>query len=410
MGIYTLGVRIFVWLLSLFSRWKPSWRKFYQSRKDTEKSLLSIPEKKSSKRVWMHCASLGEYEQGKPIFQQIRNHFPDCELFLTFFSSSGYESCHKDPLLDGVFYLPFDLPKPVAFFLDSLQPDLAIFVKYDVWPLVILKAKSRGIPLYLVSALVKERAWYLRSYALILHKAYRAFDHIFTQDMASLLLLQKSGFASVSVAGDTRIDRVLSLREQAWSLPKLEEWIGNRPLFILGSTHAGKDDEMTVKCIEILRSRGEDWRFLVFPHHVDPFRVEALQKLLGGEVALYSQSLWEGDLLLVDAMGLLSKTYRWARGAYIGGAFEGSAHNLLEPGVYGIPLICGPKPGHFAEVKKFLSSQILHAVAGAEELEAVLPEILEKGAHCQRELNHFFEKESGGTLRVFDRLKPYLGL
>jgi 3-deoxy-D-manno-octulosonic-acid transferase len=408
MGIYTLGVRIFVWLLSLFSTWQPALRRFYQGRIDAEKALLSVPEKKGAKRVWMHCASLGEYEQGKPILQKIRDQVPECELFLTFFSPSGYEPCHKDPLLDGVFYLPFDLPKPVALFLNKVQPDLAIFVKYDVWPLVVLKAKSKGIPLFLVAALVKERAWYLRSYASILHKAYRAFDHIFTQDEGSVSLLQMAGFASVSVAGDPRIDRVLSLREQAWSLPKLEEWIGNRPLFILGSTHAGKDDEMTVKCIEILRSRGEDWRFLVFPHHVDSSRVGALQKLLGGEVALYSQSLWEGDLLLVDAMGLLSRTYRWAQGAYIGGAFEGSAHNLLEPGVYGIPLICGPRPGHFAEVKKFLSSQVLHAVAGAEELELVLPEILEKAAHCQRELNHFFEKESGGTLKVFHRLKPYL--
>jgi 3-deoxy-D-manno-octulosonic-acid transferase len=381
-----------------------------QGRKNSQLAILQLPDKKDKRRIWMHCSSLGEYEQGKPLFQKLKEKYKDCELILTFFSPSGYEHCKNDPLPDFVFYLPFDLPEPVNTFLDKVQPDLGIFVKYDVWPLVILQAKSRGIPLFLIAAIAVENAMYLKPYSFLLHRAYKAFDHIFTQDHPSQILFEKYGFSSVSTAGDTRIDRVLSLKEQEWELPRLNNWLSKGPVFVFGSTHVGKDDEITLRVIEILRERAENWRFLVFPHHVEDTRLQELKRLLGRETPLFSQDHWDGDTLIVNTIGLLSKTYRWAQCAYIGGAFEGSVHNLLEPGVYGLPMLCGPSPGNFNEVKIFLSLGVLFLTRGKEDLEELMPQILAKKEECKNHLHDFFEIGSGGSEKILEKISLYFPL
>ncbi len=407
-GLWHVAILIFH-LIALF---KPKFASWLKGREASKIILRNYQADKEKYTVWLHSSSLGEYEQGKPILQELRKNYPHINIVVTFFSASGYDIIIKDKLPDVVLYLPFDTISSSHDFLDKIRPDLAIFVKYDVWPNVVLEAKKRRVKLLLIAALIKEKSFYLKDSSMFFKQAYLAFDKIYVQNQQSIKLLQTHGFKSLSIAGDPRVDRVMGIAKQEFSNEKLEQWIGGKRVFTFGSNHSGEDDELTRNIIlKINEEFPGEFKFLIFPHHIHAKRVEELREVLDMPCAIYTE---EGkniskQIMIVNTIGMLSLSYRYAEMVYIGGGFDGAVHNLLEPAAYYVPLFSGPGMGNFLESVLFRESGIMHVFTAVGEADLFsFKEYLGKRSQIEDQIKLFFSEASGGTKIISRDIYEYL--
>lgn len=300
--------------------------------------------------IWMHCSSLGEFEQGRPVLEAVRQAYPDAWMLLTFFSPSGYDRQRHFPSVDAVTYLPRDTPGAVRRFLDRVQPDFVLWVKYDFWFECWRQLHRRGIPVYLIAARFRSEQWLFRNGAGPFLHMIRQAVAVAVQDEASRVLLEAHGFTEVAVAGDPRIDRVLAIRSGDSALARLEVFAGQSPVLVAGSVW-----DADVALLAALRERGglRGWKWLLAPHDLAEARVQRFQQRMGAGVVRYSQWQEEGaeapEVLILDNIGMLNQAYRLGAAAYVGGGFGRSVHNLLEPAVYGIPVLFGPAHHKFPE-------------------------------------------------------------
>lgn len=309
--------------------------------------------------VWMHCASLGEFEQGRPLLEALRTQYPSCKLLLTFFSPSGYEIRKNYPGADWVFYLPMDGPHNARRFLEIVQPSLVIFVKYEFWFYYLKKVKYRNIPLILVSALFWEKMSFFKWYGAMQRKMLSRFDQLFVQDVNSQKLLQNIGLGPITtISGDTRFDRVSAIARQAASVPVVEQFTAHRPALIAGSTWP--EDEILLHQVW-QQMDNADLRLVIAPHDISENRINAIEKLFPQSIR-YSATLKNGlpasdvPVLIIDNIGLLSSIYRYGMACYIGGGFGKGIHNTLEAAVYGKPLLFGPVFHKFKEAKDLIAA------------------------------------------------------
>lgn len=309
--------------------------------------------------VWMHCASLGEFEQGRPLLEALRTQYPSCKLLLTFFSPSGYEIRKNYPGADWVFYLPMDGPHNARRFLEIVQPSLVIFVKYEFWFYYLKKVKYRNIPLILVSALFWEKMSFFKWYGAMQRKMLSRFDQLFVQDVNSQKLLQNIGLGPITtISGDTRFDRVSAIARQAASVPVVEQFTAHRPALIAGSTWP--EDEILLHQVW-QQMDNADLRLVIAPHDISENRINAIEKLFPQSIR-YSATLKKGlsasdvPVLIIDNIGLLSSIYRYGMACYIGGGFGKGIHNTLEAAVYGKPLLFGPVFHKFKEAKDLIAA------------------------------------------------------
>lgn len=299
--------------------------------------------------AWFHCASLGEFEQGRPLIEAFREHHPGHKIVLTFFSSSGYEIRRNYALADYIAYLPFDLPWSAKSWAQALRPDYVFFVKYEYWANVLREVKQTGAKLYLIAAIFKPEQIFFKSYGGFFRKILRGFDALFVQNEESAKLLAKLGLSSVYVTGDTRFDRVITIAKQAKKLDFMERFAQGLPVFVAGSTWP-KDENLLA---EVLNTQPA-MKLVLVPHEISEEGVQRLIRLFPSRKALRYTHL-EGndpaqfDLLVIDTVGLLSSVYRYGRYAYIGGGFGVGIHNTLEAAVYGIPVFFGPNYQRFQE-------------------------------------------------------------
>ncbi|UII77040.1 3-deoxy-D-manno-octulosonic acid transferase [Flagellimonas sp. HMM57] len=324
------------------------------------------------KYIWMHVASLGEYEQGLPILERIKSKYPSHKIALTFFSPSGYEVKKNTKVADIVIYLPMDTLYNAKRFLDSVNPEIALFIKYEIWPNYLFELKKRAIPTLLVSAIFSKRQIFFKAYGGFMRKSLESFSHFFVQNESSKQLLTSLNFENVSVGGDTRFDRVSEILKQDNVLDFMRDFKKNDFCFVAGSTWP-EDEEIL---IDFINSSGKTIKYVIAPHTIKPSHIEKIQANLSKKSICYSsigqENLSDYEVLIIDTIGLLTKIYSYADVAYVGGAFATGLHNTLEPAVYGIPVIIGPNYSGFREAEDLVDRGGIHVITDNTSFESLM--------------------------------------
>ena len=386
-------------------------KKIQQGQKGRSESLLILKQRLSSsdKVIWLHCASLGEYEQGLPVFQALKKQWKNHKFVMTFFSPSGYEIRKNNSIADIVVYLPLDQKKVVKTFLDITHPELVVFVKYDLWPNYLLELKRRAIKTVLISALFRPSQPYFKLYGLWFKKLLFIFDHIFTQDTASKVLLNSIGFNAVTVSGDTRFDRVGNQLKTDNTLDFIAAFKNNKICVVAGSTWP--EDETLL--INYINSSTQNTKFVIAPHNIDLNQIESMIKRLEKPFVRYSnyttETLEDKSVFIVDTIGLLTKIYSYADIAYVGGAMGTSGlHNTLEAATFGLPIVIGKRYQKFPEAKAMLSNGGLMSIRNFESLESSLNMLIndsKKRMESGQKNKAYIEDNQGATTIVITELK-----
>lgn len=345
--LYSFAISLYVLLVRIASLRSEKAKRWLQGRKNWEVHLRN--NRPTQKQIlWMHCASLGEFEQGRPILEQVKKEFPDVGIVLTFFSPSGFEVRKNYSGADLVMYLPADTLGNARKFLSILKPNLAVFVKYEFWAGYLSELMRLSIPGVLVAARFRQNQFLFSPLGGWLRSKLKAFQTIHVQDQSSLECLQKAGFSDVILSGDTRYDRVFANAENPAPQPKIEAWITGRKTLVAGSSWPSEEEL-------ILPWEHSDWALIVVPHEIGAAHLEEIEARCQGKSLRYSELNQEPDqtssILIVDTVGMLMSIYRLADLAFVGGGFRGSLHNILEPAAMGIPVIYGPNTKKFPEGK-----------------------------------------------------------
>lgn len=367
MWLYNFGLLLYVWAIRLVA---PRHRKAHlwlEGRKDLFRRMRESIDP-TARIVWIHVASLGEFEQGRPIIEQIRKTHPEYKILLTFFSPSGYEIRKDYKGADYIFYLPIDTPRNARRFLDAAHPEVAIFVKYEYWLNLLRELRRRKTRTYVVSAIFRRNSVFFRPYGGMWRQALESFDVMFVQNEESKKLLATIGFDNVLVAGDTRFDRVAQIARAAKHVDVVERFKGDGRLFVAGSTW-GPDEELLIQ----LMNDNPDVKFLIAPHEMDETRIARLIEETRGGALRYTQctsrtGYGTRQLLILDTVGLLSSVYAYATWSYIGGGFGVGIHNTLEAATFGLPIAFGPNYQKFKEARDLVTLGAARSVSSYEEL------------------------------------------
>jgi 3-deoxy-D-manno-octulosonic-acid transferase len=401
--LYTLSVHI----ASLFKTKAKLW---VNGRKNWKQNLEnSVAKFGGEPRVWIHCASLGEFEQARPIIEGIKKTFPSYRIVLSFFSPSGFEPQKNYEYADLVVYLPADTRSNAAAFIDRLRPKAVIFIKYEFWLNYLFELDRKKIPVYLASAVIKPHQPFFKWYGGNFRRALKTYRKILVQDPASLQLLQSLNVNSGVVCGDTRTDRVLAIKEHSLPLHEIRNLIGESKNLIAGSSWE-KDEEILIRVYPQLKKQFPLLKLVLVPHETDQKNIDRLcgdLEKAGLSYSLYT-SIKEGkDILVINTIGLLSSIYKFGDIAYVGGGFNSGIHNILEPAVYGLPLIFGPNH------KKFNEAADLLRIGGAVEInseEALLktienylknPVAFEKAAKASEQ---YVNANKGAARKIIEQL------
>ena len=334
--------------------------------------------KPTDKTLWFHAASLGEYEQAVPVIEKAKEQFPNHKIVVTFFSPSGYEVKKNSRLADVITYMPLDTPKNVQKFLDLVNPEVAMFIKYEFWPNFLLELKKRNIPTILVSGVFRKDQIFFKNYGKWMRSYLKTFDHFFVQNNESRDLLNSVGFKNVTVSGDTRFDRVSNQLKQDNYLDFIESFKDDKICLVAGSSWP-EDEELM---IGFINQASERVKFIIAPHTMKPERIKKLKNSLSVETVLFSEKegkdLSKFQVLIVDTIGLLSRIYSTADIAYVGGAAgDTGLHNILEPATFGIPVIIGENFEKFPEAFELQKKGGLFSVRDKEEFSEVMHHLIQ---------------------------------
>ena len=373
--LYNFGIYTYKQLVNIASFRNLKARKMKQGHKEIFHYLAQNADPEGG-YIWIHASSLGEFEQGRPIIEAIKAHYPEQKIAITFFSPSGYEVRKNYSKADLICYLPFDLPNNVNRFLNILKPKQAIFIKYEFWGNYLNALAKRNIPTYIISAIFRPSQIFFRPYGGYFRKILQNFEHLYVQDENSKKLLKDIGITKVSVTGDTRFDRVLEIRSQAKELPLIEQFSKEKFTLIAGSSWP-KDEEIFIDYF----NRHSEMKLIIAPHEIHEEHIQFILSRLNRTTIRYTQAdeknIQKADCIIIDCFGLLSSIYRYGEIAYIGGGFGVGIHNTLEAAVYGIPVIFGPKYQKFQEAVQLLEAKGGFSIKSYEELKALLDRMLE---------------------------------
>jgi len=370
--LYDIALGLYGLLLRLLAPFVPKAAAWVAGRRGLLAHIARTIGDDPAPRVWFHCASLGEFEQGRPLLEAHRRAYPGTKLVLTFFSPSGYEIRRDWPGADYIFYLPMDTRGNAQAFLDVVQPRLVVFVKYEFWYHFLSETHRRGIPAIVVSAIFRADQVFFKPWGRFFRQILTRFAHIFTQNEASAVLLRNSGLARVSVAGDTRFDTVVATAlAAARSLPLVDAFVADgAPVLVVGSSWP---EDLPILLPLLSRYHGQ-LRVLLAPHEVTEANLRLVETTFAGQVQRYSQAdagtVAQARVLLFDNVGLLSQLYRFGEYSYVGGAFGKGLHNTLEAAAFGLPLFFGPTYAKFQEAVELVALKCAFPVQNAAELEA----------------------------------------
>lgn len=395
-------------IVALFSK---KIKLFVDGRKDVV-HILGKNISTSDKTIWFHCASLGEFEQGVPIMEEMKKAKPDHKIIVSFFSPSGYEIKKNTHLADVVVYLPIDTPLNAKRFIDAIHPSLSIFVKYEFWPNYLLQLKKKNIPTLLVSGVFRDNQIFFKPYGGFMRKALKSFNHFFLQEENSVKLLNSIGFKNTTLSGDTRFDRVSHQIEMNNTLKFAKEFKGDSLCIVCGSTWP--EDEAVL--LDYINSAPRNVKFIIAPHKIEQSKIEAFtEKLYKQKVILHSQkddvNLAEYSVLIIDCIGLLTKLYSYADIAYVGGAMGRTGlHNILEPATFGVPIIIGKNYHEFPEAIRLRNLAGLFSISNPLELSDVLTKLVSDANYRKKTgmiSGHFVNSNTGATKKVLDYIAKH---
>ena len=380
---------------------------FVQGRKEVWKRLDSIP--KDAKVVWMHCASLGEYEQGLPVLQGLKATNPDYFYLVTFFSPSGYEVRNAHGVADLTTYLPWDTKKEVRRFISRVNPKMALFVKYEFWPNMIAELHNVNVPLYLIAGQFRAQQAFFKPWGSSYLKLLKEFKHLFVQNEQSLRLLHQIGISQVSISGDTRYDRVGATKTP---LPFMETFVGNRKCIVAGSTWP--EDEAVL--FDAIEQTPNDWCWLIAPHEINEEKIKVLMPKLPQGSLRYTQTneseRQDYQVLVLDTVGILSRCYAYGSIAYVGGGMGTSGlHNILEPASEGIPIVIGKNYQKFPEAKALIKLGGVISISAADDFKKQLTELMQNDAlrtEKGKENAVFVRQNQGATQKTLSLLNQTL--
>lgn len=372
--LYTFFIHLYAfaaWVASPFSLKARQWR---QGRKLTF-SLLEEKCKGKDNIIWIHSASLGEFEQGKPLMERIKKENPNAFILLTFFSPSGYEIKKNEPLADVVAYLPSDTLRNARRFVNVVHPQSAIFVKYEYWFNYMNELYLHHIPFYYISAIYRPSQHFFKWYGGWFVSQLKKCTHFFVQNASSEKLLRSVGIDQVTVAGDTRFDRVYAIAHQDYSLDFVERFKGDCKLLVAGSSW--EPDEHLL--LQVFNHIKDTYKLILAPHMIDSSHIAMIKSLFANYNVMCYSELCQRDVadcqvLVIDTIGILSKIYKYSDLSYVGGAFGKGLHNILEAGVFGVPLFFGPKYDKFNEAVELVKRGGAFSLRSAEEMIAVIDE------------------------------------
>lgn len=422
--LYNLGIKAYRAAVSIAALWNDKARKWADGRKNIFENIQQTLPGKTKKRLWMHVASLGEFEQGLPVIEKFNR--DEWEIITTFFSPSGYEYRKTHRAVDAAFYLPVDTAGNAVKFLDIVQPDLVIFVKYDFWYYYLTETKKRNIPLYLISALFREKQPFFRGSGLH-REMLLCFNHIFTQDENSVQLLKRHGYNHATQAGDTRCDRVLQNALAPKKFPVIEKFVGYGAEPPFGSAQGDSRGTSTSKNILVA---GSSWpeeealladvyggfnnnlKLIIAPHTINDAHVSEIEKRFDGyKVARYSrlteETAGQYDIVIIDNIGMLSSLYQYGDVAMIGGAFRKGLHNILEAAVFEIPVLYGPPVNKYPEGRRLVAAGGGFIVNNKEELKNLLLDFFnqpEKRTAAGKKAKAFIDENAGAAGRIYSSI------
>ena len=401
MLLYNAAIALYdlaVYLLFPFSR-KPRkmvkghWVVYDQLRQQREED---------AEYIWFHAASLGEFEQGRPMIEEIRRRHPDKKILLTFFSPSGYEVRKHYEGADVVCYLPFDKPRNVRKFLDLARPSMAFFIKYEFWKNYLDELRRRGIPTYSVSSVFRKDQVFFKWYGGLYRKVLHDFTCLYVQNELSRRYLGRIGVTDVKIVGDTRFDRVLEIMHRAKDLPIVEAFRGDGPVLVAGSSWQ-PDEELFIRYF----NEHPGMKLIIAPHVIDDLHLVDIINRLKRPYVRYSKATPDkavkADCLIVDCYGLLSSIYRYGTISYIGGGFGVGIHNTLEAAVYGMPVVFGPKFQKFVEAKELIEVGGAYTISDYTGLETLLDRFISDKAFLDKTgdaAGHYVMSRAGATEKI----------
>ena len=409
--LYTAAIQLYALTVSAVAPFHKKARLMRAGQAQTTAILREKMDRKA-KYIWFHASSLGEFEQGRPMIEQIRKVHPEYKILLTFFSPSGYEVRKNYAGADVVCYLPFDTPGRVEQFLDLANPAMAIFIKYEFWGNYLHTLQQRGIPVYIISAIFRREQLFFQWFGKPYRKMLDCFNHLFVQDERSKVLLEEYGIRNVTVAGDTRFDRVIDVYHQAKQIPLVERFIkgtdGQQPplVFVAGSSWP-EDEAIFIPYFE----RHPEMKLIIAPHEIHEGHLKSIEARLHRPTIRLSQATEQNvanqECLIVDSFGLLSSLYRYGQIAYIGGGFGAGIHNTLEAAVYGMPVLFGPRFQKFKEAKDLIAVggafTFDNAPAFTSRMDTLLstPEALQQSSQAA---GHFVQSHGGATTTILQEI------
>lgn len=401
--LYRFGLSIFYILMKFASLWHPKAKLWVNGRQNWEKELRKKVGKIESS-VWFHFASLGEFEQGRPVLEALKKAEPETNIIISFFSPSGYEIHKNYPLALAVCYLPLDTTNNATTFIEIIKPKYAVFTKYEYWFYFFRTLHQKHIPLYLISGIFRKNQAFFKCYGGFYRQMLSFITYFFVQNEESKTLLNSLGINQVAVSGDTRFDRVAENAKNKKELKEIEAFCGSSKVLVVGSTWPA-DEELLNSIIE----RYTDWKFIIAPHEIAEANLQRLEEQLHGKTIRYSNlevhKLTLPQVLIIDNIGLLSSLYAYGTIAYIGGGFGKGIHNTLEAAAFGLPVIFGPNYQKFQEAKDLIELKAGFSISNQAELNDCF-KLLQADTHKEagKQAKTYANSHTGATAQILKKL------
>jgi 3-deoxy-D-manno-octulosonic-acid transferase len=402
---YNISISLYFLAVKIASLFNPKAKQFVTGRQRVFEELKKITPNETI--YWFHCASLGELEQGKPIIEKLKEGSTSIKILITFFSPSGYNLGKDYELADYTFYLPLDSKSNSKQFIDLINPKKVFFIKYEFWYHYLFQLNEKKIPTYLISGVFRKQQPFFKWYGNTHKKMLSFFTHFFVQNETSKKLLNSLNYNNVTIAGDTRLDRVYenSLTPEKPAL--IKKFVGNNKVIILGSSWPQEENIIS----EFINSTKKNFKFIIAPHNIDKKHITEIEKLIGTNYIKYSDATYETigahKTLIIDNIGILANTYQFTDIALVGGGFTGSLHNILEPASFGNVILFGPKHDKFHEAEELMAIQGAFEVDDSDDLIAIINHLeIENNLNKYQEVNKLYiKKNRGATQKILKELK-----
>ena len=397
--IYSTGIYFYSAIIHLAAIFNPKAKLWVIGRKNWKAHLVQF-KRKDLPLYWFHCASLGEFEQGRPLIEAIKAK-EECQIVISFFSPSGFEVRKNYELSDYTFYLPIDSKLNATYLINKLKPTKVFFIKYEFWANYIFELKKQGIPVYLIAGLFRQNQVFFKWYGRFFRKVLDCFSQIFVQNQHSLSLLNSIEIPSV-LSGDTRFDRVMNNAKNVKRIEAIEGFIKGRETIVIGSSW--EEDEAVF--MPLINQANFEQQVIIAPHEIKKGNIDRIVKNLKKPAILYSELMLdkskEAKVLIIDNIGMLMHIYQYAQIAYVGGAFKSGLHNILEPACFGVPVIFGPKHDKFPEATLFIENKIGYSISSEHELKSVFNQLSENKDY--KYIVEFMNSKVGATDQIMQSI------